>query len=122
MKRCWFGAGMLLFLLIAGLVVSILMGNFQKNLAQQVSHAAETALDDREAAQKEIDQARVKWQKLRPLAAGLADHDPMNEADALFALLVPQAEDPDFRENARHLAEILRQLGQSHMPTLENIF
>ena len=122
MKRCWFGAGLLVFLLIAGLTVSIAMGNFQKELALEVAQCAEMALSDRAAAKEMLDQAKAKWQKLRPLAAGLADHDPMNEADALFALLVPQAEDADFRENARHLAEVLRHLGQSHLPTLENIF
>ena len=122
MKRCWFGFGMLIFLLAVSLTVSILMGNFQKGLSAMVSEGADLTFSHREKAQERIDQARGKWMKLRSVSAGLADHAPMNEADALFALLTPDADPQDFRENALRLAEVLRQLGQSQLPTLENIF
>ena len=122
MKRCWFGAGMLVLLLIAGLTASFAMGNFQKKLGVDVAKSAEISMYDREEAQKKVEEVLKKWKKTRSLAAGLADHEPMNQADVLFALLTPEAETAAFRENALQLAEILRQLGQSHLPTLENIF
>ena len=122
MKRCWFGAGTLVLLFVLGLTVSLRISKFQTSLAADVAQGAQLALRDRAQAQEVIDKAQEKWQKTRSLASGLADHDPMNQADVLFALLTPEAKDADFRENALQLAEFLRQLGQSHLPTLENIF
>ena len=118
MKRCWIGAGLLLVLLVAGLFTGASMGRFVGDLAEQISGLAH---ETPAAAAEPLEKAAQKWESRRLLTAVLSDHAPMEEADTLF-LLLKQGDGEDFRENALRLAQLLRQLSQSQLPTLENIF
>ena len=115
MNRCRIGAGILLLLLVLGLLTGVAISRFWGALADQVTMAAQ-AEDPALAAQ-----AALAWNRSRFLTAALSDHAPMNEADILF-LLLEQGDPENFRENALRLAQVLRQLSQSQLPTLENIF
>ena len=122
MKRCWFGGGILLFLLIAGLLLTREMGDFHRELGENMTRTAVLAGEDREAAQKSAEQTQNIWQRRRWLSAVLYDHDPMEQIEENFALLIPGAETEDFREICLRLASQLQALGDSQRLTLENLF
>lgn len=118
MKRCWIGAGLLLVLLVAGLLTGAAISRFWGGLADQITALAQ---EPPAAAAEPLEEAAQKWESRRFLTAVLSDHAPMEEADTLF-LLLKQGDREDFRENALRLAQLLRQLSQSQLPTPENIF
>ena len=122
MKRCWFGGGLLVLLLIAGLLVSREMGRFHLSLREELLQAAELTAEDREAAQSLANQAREKWESRRKFAAVLSDHAPMDQIQEHFTLLTPEAEEEDFREVCLRLAAQLEALGHGQLLTLENLF
>ena len=122
MKRCWFGGGIILFLLIAGLLVTGFMGRFHRELGEAMGRAAILAGEDREAAQKLADETRDAWQWRRWLSAVLYDHDPMEQIEENFALLIPGAETEDFRETCLRLKYQLTALAASQRLTMENLF
>ena len=122
MKRCWFGGGILLFLLIAGLLLTREMGDFHRELGENMARTAVLVGENRVAAQKQAEAAAVRWEKRRWLSAVLYDHDPMEQIEENFALLIPGAETEDFREICLRLASQLQALGDSQRLTLENLF
>ena len=122
MKRCWFGGGILLFLLIAGLLLTREMGDFHRELGENMTRTAVLVGENRVAAQKQAEAAAVRWEKRRWLSAVLYDHDPMEQIEVNFALLIPGAETEDFRETCLRLASQLQALGDSQRLTLENLF
>lgn len=122
MKRCWFGGGLLLLLLIGGLWIGREMGGFHLQLSQQMKLAAHLADEDREAAQKQADQALAQWECRKKFTAVLTDHTPMDQIQENFGLLTPAAEAEDFREVCLRLASQLEALGHGQLLTLENLF
>ena len=118
MNRCWIGVGLLLLLLVLGLFTGVAMSRFWEDLAVQITALAHVSPAD---AREMLAATVLKWNSRRFLTAVLSDHAPMNEADTLF-LLLDSGEEGDFRENALRLAQLLHQLSQSQLPTLENIF
>ena len=122
MKRCWFGGGLLLFVLIAGLLVSLYLGNFHLELSKTMLRTASLAGEDREKAQQTAEEAQEKWEHRRFLSAVLSDHAPMELIDENFALLTRSAEEEDFRETCLRLSAQLKALGEGQMLTLENLF
>lgn len=122
MKRCWFGGGVLLFLLAAGLLLSLYLGNFHRELGETMLRTAALAGENREQAQANSEAALKKWERRRFLSAVLSDHGPMEEIEEHFALLTPAAEEEDFRETCLRLSSQLKALGEGQMLTLENLF
>ena len=122
MKRCWFGGGLLVLLLLAGLLTSREMGRFCRELSQDMVRAAEAAGEDREEAQLLADRVRVRWERRRKFAAVLSDHAPMEEIEENFSLLTPEAEEEDFRETCLRLSSQMTALGEAQLLTLENLF
>ena len=122
MKRCWFGGGLLVLLLLAGLWTSGKMGSFCSCLSQDMNRAADMAVEDREEAQLLADRVRVRWEKHRKYAAVLSDHAPMEEIEENFTLLTPEAEEEDFRETCLRLGSQMKALGEAQLLTLENLF
>lgn len=122
MKRCWIGGVILILILVLGLTASIQMGRFHRELSGELDRAAQTAGEDREAAQQIVDQARERWERRRPLSAVLSDHNPMEDIEENFSLLTPGAEEEDFRETCLRLAAQLQALGNAQLLTLENLF
>ena len=118
MNRCWIGVGLLLLLLVLGLFTGVAMSRFWEDLARQITALADKSPAD---AREMLAATAQKWNSRRFLTAVFSDHAPMNEADTLF-LLLEQGDPENFRENALRLAQLLHQLSQSQLPTLENIF
>ncbi len=122
MKRCWFGGLLLALLLTLGLITSRWMGRFSLSLSEDLRQTAELTGEDRAAAQEKANQSFEKWESRRKFAAVLADHAPMEEIQANFALLTPEAEAEDFRETCLALSSQLETLGHGQLLTLENLF
>ncbi len=122
MKRCRFGASLLVLLLTLGLITSCWMGRFSFTLSKELCSAAALTGENRAAAQASADQTFAKWEGRRKLTSVLADHAPMEEIQANFTLLTPEAEDEDFRETCLRLSAQLEALGESQLLTLENLF
>ena len=122
MKRCWFGGGLLVFLLIFGLVLSKHMDAFHQDLSEQMTRAAALAGEDRTSAQELSDQTQKSWERRRWLTAVLNDHAPMEQIEENFRLLTPYAEKEDFRETCLRLSAQLKALGEAQLLTLENLF
>lgn len=121
MKRCWFGGGLLILLLIAGFLTSRELEDFSQSLSEDMVLAAALTREDRAAAQEKVDKAREIWEDRKKFAAFVADHAPMEQIEEHFALLVPEAEADDFREVCLRLSKQLQALGHGQLLTLENL-
>ena len=122
MKRCWFGGGLLILLLISGLFVSRKMDYFHRELSGIMVRAAALTGENREEAQHMANRAKAAWENRRWLTAALNDHAPMEEIEENFCLLQPDTEEADFRKTCLRLAAQLAALGESQRLTLENLF
>ena len=88
MNRSKIGAWLLLALLVLGVASSWGMGRFSGPIQAQVAQAGDAALaGDWENAETLARQARVRWERYRNFCAALADHEPMEHIDGLFAQL-----------------------------------
>ena len=121
MKRCWLGVGLLLLFLGLGALSSGFLCRLGRNLSREAEQAAALTETDREGAEIILRQIHEIWQEHRFWLTVLSDHEPVREADALFVLLENPSEDDSFRENALRLSQILREIGSSQLPKLENI-
>ena len=122
MKRCRFGAGLLLALLLLGVVSGRYLSRLAAALSEQVEQAAFLMEESPAAGKQMLTAARETWQRRRLLMCILSDHEPVTEADTLFALLADDPQAENFRENALRLSRMLSDLGESQLPKPENIF
>lgn len=126
MKRIWFGAALLAALLILGFGSSSLMERTHLAQAEDLTRAAELALEGNwSGAENFTGAARREWDKKRPLIAALSDHGPMDQIEGLFSQLetFAQAEDAvSYSSTCVYLARQLEALGKSHSLTLPNFF
>ena len=122
MKRCWFGGVLLLLVLISGMLLSRYMGDFHRDLSNQMTRSAQLAGENRSSAQALADDTRQRWEDRRWLMAIISDHSTMEEIEENFRLLTPEAEDSDFREICLRLSVRLKALGEGQMLSWENLF
>ena len=122
MKRCWYGGGLLLVLLAAGLFLSLYLGFFYRDLGETMLQTATLSGEDRDGAQQKAAQALEKWERRAFLTAVLCDHAPMEAIEENFRLLVPHAEQEDFRETCLRLSSQLKALGEGQLLSWENLF
>lgn len=125
MKRLWFGVGLLAVIVVLGILLSSVMERSNRECSELLYQAADRAMaDDWENARILTDSAREKWQKNWAVTASLADHQPMDDIDALFAELeiYLRAADPmNFSGTGAKLASLLDALSQSHQLKLWNL-
>ena len=118
MKRIWIGIALLTSLLIGGLWISGFMKEAHGPVAQDVRHAGSMAQQNQwNAAQAFAERGRDRWKEKWPVTAAIADHEPMDEIDALFAQLEVYAEARDqvaYTGLCAHLASLLDAISQSH--------
>ena len=110
MKRCWFGGGLLLLLLLTGLWSSRSMDRFCLSLSRDMARAAALTEEDRNAAQSLANAVHRQWESRRKLAAVLSAHAPMEQIEE------------DFRETCLRLSARLEALGTAQRLSLENLF
>lgn len=86
MKRCWFGLGLLVILLILCLFFSQKIGENQEGILSDLQAAQVAALaEDYTTAGNLLHHARTDWEQRWRFHAAFSDHDPMEEIDGLFA-------------------------------------
>lgn len=88
MKRCWIGVGLLVLLLGVGIFSTWQMQRSHDPMAESLEQACAMAEAGRwDAAQNYVNQAKKKWDDNWGLSASFADHEPMEQINALFAQL-----------------------------------
>ena len=118
MTRGWIGAGLLAALLTIGLLVTWFMGRTHSEISEELELAAQFAMaGDWEEAAESAGDAYEDWQDKWHFSAAFADHEPMEEIDALFAQLLPYLQDKDsvsFAAACRELARQVDAIGDAH--------
>ena len=118
MKRIWIGIVLLALLMGTGFWISRFMEETHAQVAQDISRAGELALSGQwEDARALAKRGQDRWEEKWPVTAAAADHEPMDEIDALFAQLkvYAAAEDPiGYGALCAHLASLLEAVSQSH--------
>ena len=118
MKRCWIGVVCLVLLLMGGLYVDRVMGRSHAPVSQDLDRAAECAkADDWTGAEAFADRARENWEKNWHFSAAFADHEPMENIDALFSRLTVFAaarEKEEFGALCRELSRQVKAMGGAH--------
>ena len=125
MNRSKIGAWLLLALLVLGVASSWGMGRFSGPIQAQVAQAGEAALaGDWENAETLARQARVRWERYRNFCAALADHEPMEHIDGLFAQLEVYRQIRDgvnFATVCAQLSQDTKAIGEAHSLTWWNL-
>ena len=125
MKRGWIGFALMVLLLAGSGFSAWTMARQHIPLGQCMEQAAEAALsEDWETAEALAEQTGVRWVQHRKRAAAFADHEPMEEIDALFAQLEVYRSAQDavsFAAVCKLLSCQLQALGDAHIPTWWNL-
>ena len=125
MKRCWFAAVLLTALLAGSLWVTDYMDGVHSPIAEEVGNAGASAMEGNwPQAREALARARESWDGSRKMVAVFADHEPMEEVDALFAQLEVAAafqDGPGFASLCVHLKESLQAIGEAHGPSWWNL-
>ena len=88
MKHFWLGTGILLLLLLSGVLTTAAFNRIHPPLQKTLDSAGAAALAGEPIkAVFFADTARSRWEKYRSITAAVADHAPLEEMDAAFALL-----------------------------------
>lgn len=118
MKRIWIGIGLLAVLLISGIWAAESMERSHLPGAKDLRRAAELVLEeDWSQAEALTGRAREKWEEKWRVTASIADHEPMDEIDGMFAELKTYASIRDevaYSGTCAHLAELLEAMGHAH--------
>lgn len=118
MKRIWIGIILLALLLGAGFWTSNFMHRTHSPVARDIRRAGELALEEEwGTALAFAKRGKTLWKEKWPVTAAIADHEPMDEIDALFAQLDAYAkgeEELAYSAACAHLASLLDAISQSH--------
>ena len=125
MKRSWIGLALLLVLLTLGGLGTWAMEEIHEPIADKLEDAAEQALQNqwRQAAFLTAI-ARRDWENWRLLRAGMADHGPSEDVDAMFAALEvygSSREGVAFAALCREMARRIEAIGDAHGLLPENL-
>ena len=118
MKRCWFGAGLLIVLLAATLSVTWGMDKIHEPIAADLNQAAECAeLGDWRNAENFSRRAEESWNKWEHFRACFADHTPTEEVGAELAAMDTarqERETTDFAASCARAAKMVQAVGDAH--------
>ena len=118
MKRVWFGAGLLIVLLIASLGVTWGMDEIHKPIAADLNQAAQCAeLGDWQNAEAFSRRAEFAWNKWEHFRACFADHTPTEEIGAELAAMDTarqEREAGDFAASCARAAKMVQAVGDAH--------
>lgn len=118
MKRSWIGFFLLLVLLLASILTTIAMVRIHEPMEADLIQAADFALEeDWDRASHFFRKAEERWTKWENFRTCFADHTPVEEIDASFALLKVYcgARDPvTFAGACCDLARKVAAVGEAH--------
>ena len=124
MNKLWIAVAVLGILLGLGIGSTLVMEKVHGDLSEELNQAAVLADDRWEDAKTLAGSARAKWEKYEHLIAALADHEPLEELDGLFAELeVCQRQDDKrcFAVVCVRIASLSEMLSESHTPYWWNL-
>lgn len=111
MSRFRIGVGLLLVLLGLCIWAQARMSAIQKPIAQQITQAeALASREDWPQATAKAAQARTQWEEHRTFLAALADHQPLEDIESLFATLDAYSEAQDETEFRAACQELSRRI------------
>ena len=111
MNRCYFGAVLLVVILILSLCVTWAVSRCQTPVAEALEQASGAALrEDRTQAEACIRRAESRWRRWRDFSAAVVDHAPMESIDGLFAQLDALMASGDWSAAAALSADLSRQV------------
>ena len=114
-RRFYLGLGILLVVLSLGLLIGWLTDQAQAPAVALLEQAAQT--EDLQTAVPLAQQAKALWQNRWRRIASVADHNPMDEIDSLFAEMEVYAqakEQVHFAACCSQLASLLRAVSDAH--------
>lgn len=118
MKRCWFGVGLLVALLLLSILGSLFMTRIHETVEEDLVQAAQKALEGNwEEADRCFLRAKRSWKAWEHLRATLADHTPVEETDADFAatqVFGYTRQDISFAAACFQLARQVAAVGEAH--------
>lgn len=118
MKHLHLGVALLAAMLFLGIVTAIKMDRIHEPISQDLAQASQAALEDRwEEADRLWKRAVGRWRGNWPLTASVADHEPMEEIDGLFAELriyAKQREAEHFAACCANLSTLTKAMGEAH--------
>ena len=119
MKRIWIGVVLLGVLLLGGFGTGEFMEQAHIPVARDVQRAGELAMQGQwEKARALVKRGQDRWEEKWPVTAAIADHEPMDEIDALFAQLAvyERTRDPAaYSALCAYLSSQLEALSQGHL-------
>ena len=125
MKRLWIGVGVLTALLILSTAAAVMLHRVHNPIADALEQAALAwQQGDRETAVALSEEAAGRWERWHSFTAALADHDPMDNIDELFAQLPAYAREANsnaFAAVCSARAALERTRAQRHLPWPENL-
>lgn len=126
MKRSWFGFFLLLVLLAGSILVTRIMVRIHEPIETQLLRASQFAGEENWLrAKHSFREAEARWKKWEHVRSCFADHNPVEEIDAAFAMLqvycTARAELP-FAGGCRELARQVAAIGEAHEPVWWNFF
>ena len=111
MTRFRIGVGLLIVLLAVCVLSQLRMGAIQKPIAAQVDRAQPLAArEDWPAAGAAVAEARQEWERSRTFVSALADHQPLEDIECLFAMLEAYAREQDETEFQAACADLSRRI------------
>lgn len=124
-RRFWYGVVLLVLFLALGQLTAWAMQRAQQPVQHTLEQAAASALQgdmDRGVALAQT--AKQAWERHRPLTATVADHEPMEEIDSLFAqveIYAQTEQNTEFAAYCTRLARLVEAIGQTHKLTWQNL-
>ena len=117
MKRLYIGAALLAVMLAAGICLTAIFNSIHEPLSAQLQEAQAAAVaGDWEKAADLTARSREKWEKYRHFTAAVADHEPLEEMDSLFArleVLCQLREEDEFAADCAQLARLADAMAES---------
>ncbi len=125
MKRLWLGVAFLILLLGFGIWQTVGLSGIHDDLSQTLSDAATAASRQDWARADTLSQnAQDQWTRYRHLTASFADHEPLEEAEQLFAELAlckGLALDENYAVVCSDLSQICKAIAESFQISWWNV-
>ena len=126
MKRSWIGFFLLAALLLGCLLVTKIMVDIHKPIESKLLQSAQLSMDGNwNQAQDLFRQAEADWNRKAHFRGCFADHNPVEEIDAAFAMLQVTCASRDtitFAGTCRSLARQVAAVGEAHELVWWNLF
>lgn len=125
MTRLYIGIGLLIVMLVLGICLTMAFSALHEPLAQQLESAQAAAIaGDWEKAMTLAADARAQWRRFRHFTAAVADHEPLEQMDALFfrlEVLGLLREADEFASDCAELSRLATAMAESQQLTWWNL-